>query len=1355
MTNKTCRRSIWTSFLPEKIDSARFNLAICDIKNRHDTLSVDTHLTDTLHLTRQNAASFTAEICIFDAKGNMEVQVEGLTVGSFTSTKPEDDFELYLTTVTDVDPDDEIISASPSEFHAPNPMLLESCERVASYLLNGKSIEPERSTFREIFSAFPSSSTRPFSHRTPWPRETESSLVEFILQSPYHSTLDSIYQLGQNLSDVLAGMLPTIVEEAHQLLGFQRHLSRIVGQISHKYARMNVLGLTDVNMGLVEHVLAGLKDSFLTFRIGAGAEKNFAHRGMATDALRKKIQIDPLDLSAASFDNLSKTQYDLVVLSTSLLDNLDATATLVKIKEMMRPGGFLLLVHTSHLSLQARIRRFAEAPTTRAATFKQLRWSNTLDNSGFTQTATSADQHYHPGFSVMVRQSESHEKQMLLHPMEHLDTPGPYLTDKLLIIGGGLIASRVSRLLKPRCHSIKTFQVIEKVDATSLSTCSAVILLMDIDEPVLATMTEARMKAFRALFRPEMIMLWVTLNARFRNPNHAASLGFTRTMSAETPGLILQVLDLDTLATVPTVERISETFARLAVRPLIGDSRETPLWINEQEIHFEKGTRLVPRVVPWTEGIGRVNSNRRVVSKIVNTLEKQVQIVRLEHSNGKAEYLTTVQPIPVDGSSSQVRPGIKVDYSNAEAIVWGPGLSGYVCMGRNSATHQTQIALSTSNGSYISGPPIFVRDIPDNFFARTEFIEHVIGYLAFFTMVMIADTRTTAEETTILLVEPDAILEECVKVILEENQADIKICFTDKERCKKMAGAIYLHPRASLREVKAVLNPKGTCVFNFLPDSHNISKALTGGLSRNCEYRSSAQLLALPDHVDTYTSAQEMVKEVWELAVSLAIAKTTPKPVTKESSGVLTVPELLNKVDKASPFQILDWRAERTISHIVQPLVATNLLKPNKTYILAGITRDLGQSLCTLFVSQGARHIVLASRNPPKTRPVWQEEMILKGVDVRFEVLDVTNAKHVIAFKTRLAATCPPVGGVVNGAMVLDDRIFSEMSLETFQRVMRPKTIGSKNLDEAFNDADMDFFIMTSSFAAIGGHAGQSNYAAANMYMNGLAAWRRQNGRAGSALNIGVIYGLGFLHREKDALYEGLTREGYPPISERDLHHMFVEAIAAGKPTPGQILDITTGLSRFPAKRPTIPWQSDPRFSHFTYEEDEDDVIAGEGEKTLKELLGSAHSQSELLEVVSSAFTGYLEKLLHLQEGTVTRDNSLGELGVDSLAAVDVRSWIWKSLAQDVAVMKIIGATSITNCKCARSSDSDVEKNADKAPVCLDIVKTILDSRPSEIKISTSFDLSHDGKSLSTATTSAGDDGDEHVTVVTPTHSEG
>ena len=56
--------------------------------------------------------------------------------------------------------------------------------------------------------------------------------------------------------------------------------------------------------------------------------------------------------------------------------------------------------------------------------------------------------------------------------------------------------------------------------------------------------------------------------------------------------------------------------------------------------------------------------------------------------------------------------------------------------------------------------------------------------------------------------------------------------------------------------------------------------------------------------------------------------------------------------------------------------------------------------------------------------------------------------------------------------------------------------------------------------------------------------------------------------------------------------------------------------------------------------------------------------------------------------------------------------------------------------------------------MCLDIVQAILDSRPSEVKISASLDFGLEGKSLSTATTTAGDDDDEHMSAVTPTHSE-
>ena len=211
--------------------------------------------------------------------------------------------------------------------------------------------------------------------------------------------------------------------------------------------------------------------------------------------------------------------------------------------------------------------------------------------------------------------------------------------------------------------------------------------------------------------------------------------------------------------------------------------------------------------------------------------------------------------------------------------------------------------------------------------------------------------------------------------------------------------------------------------------------------------------------------------------------------------------------------------------------------------------------------------------------------------------------------------------------------------------------------------------------------------------MNGLAASRRSRGLPGMALNIGVIYGLGFLHREKDELYAGLEREGYPPISERDVHHMFLEAIVAGRPpkppttkqrpasSSSQITDITTGLNRFRFDGPNpLHWHLDPRFSHFTVPSsaaDDEADASGVQKQSVKELLSQAETAEAAGEVLLEAFSAHLEGLLQLPPGAAHGENSISELGVDSLVAVDIRSWFWRSTETDVAVMKILAAPSI------------------------------------------------------------------------------
>ncbi|KAH6847804.1 hypothetical protein B0I37DRAFT_431626 [Chaetomium sp. MPI-CAGE-AT-0009] len=1298
--------AIWTPFLPLDIECVRFNLATCDIKNASENrLAVDAYMTKATPITAQTAASFTADIEIFNPEGDMEIQVQGLTVGSFGSTKPEEDYELYLTTKFDVDPDVEIVSTETIDHEAANPMLAKSCERVAAFYVNQTPITRPRSSNLGLLLGRAENLFPP----TSWPRETEAMLDKFVQSSPYFVALDFVRELGKNLPEGLVGMLPAIVEEAHQLVGFQRHVSRVVGQIAHKYPRTSILGLTDPEMGLTEHVLAGLKGSFARYRAGSEPETNLASRILLDDTCRRKMVMDKLDLSNPEPDE--GASYDLVLLATSMIEPQRKASTLKLVRRMMRPGGFLVLLNVSRSPLKDRIRRYAGFSPGTAHPLSPPDWPDLLDQCGFGYSMKNGHQYYPPGFSMTVRQADSAEKTSLLQPLADSNRIG--LVNRLLVVGGmktetALISAGVCSDLAARCSVVERVETLESLEPGFAASFSATIVLNDIDEPILGTMTEKRMDILRALFRPEMMILWVTHNARFHNPDQAASFGFTRTLTAETPGLALQMLDLDTIDTVPVVEAITETFARLTKYRLAKASDTIkPLWVNEPEIHLENGRRLVPRVVPWKEGNDRVNAPRRIVANTVNTLEKVVQIVPAKHDDGDSSlYGIEVKNLDVLEAAPGQRT-IQVDYSTVEALNLGPR-SSYLCIGHDINTGKLQIAVSDSNSSYIV---VWASSVST--MANATLNQPLL--LALLTRYIVAlNIANAARGQSILLIEADAMFYACLKQVLGNCDTRLHACSADAARCSSMPGTVYLHHRSPTRAIKALYPPGDAWVLDMSAGPNKLSDLLVRTLPSNCKYTVYS---SVPSCLHSNIAGNSSSTSLWEYAVALALAATAASPTDVEP-GKTAVPDLLRAQSPLQAFQIVDWKAERSVSHIVKPLAVTHALSPAKTYVLVGLTRDFGQSLCTLFVEQGARHIVLCSRNPPKVQPKWQTEMISNGITIRFEPLDVTSLDGVVSLKKKLARSLPPVGGVVNGAMVLEDRVFSQMSLETLRRVMGPKTVGSKNLDEVFDSPDMDFFIMTSSFAAIGGHAGQSNYAAANMYMNGLAASRRRRGLPGSVLNIGVIYGLGFLHREKDGLYEGLEREGYPPTSERDLHHMFVEAIAAGHPSQNTqpVYDITTGLRRFPAHDPTLAWHHDPRFSHLTRRDDDgpaSDPASPAATTTtlpqqhqrqtqqpkqqpLRAQLDAASTTEEVAALLTTALVARLRTQLHLgtksgsrsgsgseeEEGdaggvAITPEHSPTELGVDSLAAVELRAWAWRVLGLDVAVMKILSGVTI------------------------------------------------------------------------------
>ena len=80
----------------------------------------------------------------------------------------------------------------------------------------------------------------------------------------------------------------------------------------------------------------------------------------------------------------------------------------------------------------------------------------------------------------------------------------------------------------------------------------------------------------------------------------------------------------------------------------------------------------------------------------------------------------------------------------------------------------------------------------------------------------------------------------------------------------------------------------------------------------------------------------------------------------------------------------------------------------------------------------------------------------------------------------------------------------TSLTPERVDAVLRAKVDGAWNLHELTADHDLSAFVMFSSMAGIVGTPGQGNYAAANSFLDGLAAYRRAQGLAG----LSVAWGL-------------------------------------------------------------------------------------------------------------------------------------------------------------------------------------------------------------------------------------------------------
>ncbi|MFE2864728.1 type I polyketide synthase [Embleya sp. NPDC059259] len=172
------------------------------------------------------------------------------------------------------------------------------------------------------------------------------------------------------------------------------------------------------------------------------------------------------------------------------------------------------------------------------------------------------------------------------------------------------------------------------------------------------------------------------------------------------------------------------------------------------------------------------------------------------------------------------------------------------------------------------------------------------------------------------------------------------------------------------------------------------------------------------------------------------------------------------------------------------------------TVLVTGGTGGVGSLVARHLVTErGVRSLVLLSRRgiAAEGAAELRSELAAAGATVTVVACDVADRAALAAVLADMPGRYP-LTAVVHAAGGLADGTLESLTAESLDRVLRAKVGGAINLHELTADHTLTAFVLFSALAGTLGTGGQANYAAANGFLDGLAAQRRASGRVGTSL---------------------------------------------------------------------------------------------------------------------------------------------------------------------------------------------------------------------------------------------------------------
>ncbi|TEY71320.1 hypothetical protein BOTCAL_0095g00030 [Botryotinia calthae] len=377
---------------------------------------------------------------------------------------------------------------------------------------------------------------------------------------------------------------------------------------------------------------------------------------------------------------------------------------------------------------------------------------------------------------------------------------------------------------------------------------------------------------------------------------------------------------------------------------------------------------------------------------------------------------------------------------------------------------------------------------------------------------------------------------------------------------------------------------------------------------------------------------------------------------------------------------------DRSVKIPIRPSKISLKLRSDASYFIVGGLKGICGSLAMYLSLLGAKNLVVMSRTGCDDDVSQSVLFQLKalGTDVVVIKGDVVKLDDVrVAFKSAIK----PIAGIIQGVMLLRDKMFTFMSDTEFNEAIRPKQQGTWNLHNTALQEGLvlDFFTMLSSICGVVGQTGQANYSAASSFLDAFSVYRQGLGLKACSIDLGVIEDVGYVSSNENVA-KRLNTQHWTSINESLLHKILRFSILQQTSAPINADSSTQMVTGVPV--PLHPDSSiypgdmlrDSRFSFLSFQDSlilatEQHESSSDARALLSLVKSKAKGDTVLLmtiEVINRQFM----KSLSLSE-PIEPAKPLSGYGIDSLVAVESRNWVRVHLGAEITTLEVINAKTL------------------------------------------------------------------------------